>query len=164
MLVAFKLPDKLWGSCLFCVIFSPPYCFIYAMVILFLTVCLFVSLDSAVEENTSSKITGHMTGMWISFLKRIRLVQKHQVLIWLMLSFLFFFCLDLCSDEADNSPPLQLHTLKQFEQVRAWMITELHMTQPCSFSMTEYINVEADVLCSAILWIHICSLWYQITK
>ncbi|XP_039671038.1 myomegalin-like isoform X7 [Perca fluviatilis] len=40
--------------------------------------------ESAVEEPTSSKITGHMT--------------------------------DLCSDETDNSPPLQLHTLKQFEQ------------------------------------------------
>lgn len=30
-------------------------------------------------------------------------------------------CLDLCSDETDNSPPLQLHTLKQFEQVRAFI-------------------------------------------
>ncbi|KAM7379228.1 hypothetical protein PAMP_004793 [Pampus punctatissimus] len=40
--------------------------------------------ERAVEEETSSKITGHMT--------------------------------DLCNDETDNSPPLQLHTLKQFEQ------------------------------------------------
>ncbi|XP_029310085.1 myomegalin isoform X3 [Cottoperca gobio] len=40
--------------------------------------------ESAVEEQTSSKIPGHMT--------------------------------DLCSNETDNSPPLQLHTLKQFEQ------------------------------------------------
>ncbi|CAJ1072090.1 myomegalin isoform X8 [Xyrichtys novacula] len=40
--------------------------------------------ESAAEEQTSSKITDHMT--------------------------------DLCSDETDNSLPLQLHTLKQFEQ------------------------------------------------
>ncbi|XP_050926027.1 myomegalin isoform X4 [Lates calcarifer] len=40
--------------------------------------------ESAVEEDTSSNITGHMT--------------------------------DLCSDETDNSLPLQLHTLKEFEQ------------------------------------------------
>ncbi|XP_038575204.1 CDK5 regulatory subunit-associated protein 2-like [Micropterus salmoides] len=40
--------------------------------------------ESAVKEETSSKITGLMT--------------------------------DLCSDETDNSPPLQLHTLKEFEQ------------------------------------------------
>ncbi|XP_034559898.1 CDK5 regulatory subunit-associated protein 2-like [Notolabrus celidotus] len=40
--------------------------------------------ESAAEEQTSSKLTDHMT--------------------------------DLCSDETDNSPPLKLHTLKQFEQ------------------------------------------------
>ncbi|XP_028283911.1 myomegalin isoform X3 [Parambassis ranga] len=40
--------------------------------------------ESTVEQDSSSKITGHMT--------------------------------DLCSDETDNSLPLQLHTLKQFEQ------------------------------------------------
>lgn len=65
------------------------------------------------------------------------LCRKPEVLMWLMLSFLFFFGSDLCSDETDNSLPLQLHTLKQFEQVRAWLITELVVTQPCSFSMTE---------------------------
>ncbi|CAK6952464.1 myomegalin-like isoform X6 [Scomber scombrus] len=40
--------------------------------------------ERAVEEETPSKTTGHMT--------------------------------DLCNDDTDNSPPLQLHTLKQFEQ------------------------------------------------
>lgn len=44
---------------------------------------------------------------------------------WLANSIFFFlFCLDLCCDETDNSPPLQLHTLKEFEQVRVlfWIL------------------------------------------
>lgn len=31
---------------------------------------------------------------------------------------------DFCSDEADNSPPLQLHTLKEFEQVKTFILNE----------------------------------------
>lgn len=42
---------------------------------------------------------------------------------WLCRHYIDWFCVfvsssaDLCSDDTDNSPPLQLHTLKEFEQV-----------------------------------------------
>lgn len=48
--------------------------------------------------------------------------MKHKLLVWIFFHSLFFSCLDLCNDETDNSPPLQLHTLKQFEQVRAFIL------------------------------------------
>lgn len=50
---------------------------------------LFVSPDSAAEEETSSKITGHMTGTKLSFNKG--LPQKHKLLICFLVKHDFFF-------------------------------------------------------------------------
>lgn len=70
------------------------------------------------EEETSSKTTGHMTGS--SYLNIYCIYMRLAYVAWFANFNDFFpFCLDLCSDETDNSPPLQLHTLKEFEQVRA---------------------------------------------
>lgn len=41
---------------------------------------------------------------------------------------------DFCSDETDNSPPLQLHTLKEFEQVRTFILNAIQ------FNMTYNTN------------------------
>lgn len=64
--MGFKLPEKLIS-----------YFHTSAMHLRIISDSLLLSLNSAGGENTSPKITGHMTGMWVSFLKRIRLVQKH---------------------------------------------------------------------------------------
>lgn len=71
-------------------------------------------------QDPSSKITGHMTGVYPPPLPP----PTHNLIFpWVFRFFerTFSPCLDLCSDETDNSPPLQLHTLKQFEQVRAFI-------------------------------------------
>lgn len=65
------------------------------------------------EEDSPSKNTGHMTGSFC-------LCQTLGADLLFVFSVVdtFVSCLDLCSDETDNSPLLQPHTLKEFEQVR----------------------------------------------
>lgn len=51
---------------------------------------------------------------------------------------------DFCSDETDNSPPLQLHTLKEFEQVRTFILNSIQ------FKMTLPISGISTVKCSTV--------------
>lgn len=63
------------------------------------------------------------------------------------------FSTDLCSDDTDNSPPLQLHTLKEFEQV------SLLFSRWCQWHLIVLQHKEAGerhtALHSAILWCHV---------
>lgn len=71
-----------------------------------------------------------------------------------------FFSLDLCSDETDNSPPLQLHTLKEFEQVRDFILNYQQAWCECHFLILQHNTVVSsdipidNMICGDILWLH----------
>lgn len=87
--------------------------------------------NSTLDGNSSSKTTGHMTGIFFFYQPYFKR-QTFQMCLSASVIFVFFYLtvfshLDLCSDEADNSPLLQPHTLKQFEQVRPFAFPVIHV-------------------------------------
>lgn len=97
-------------------------------------------------QDPPSKITGHMTGVYPP-------PPPHNLIFPWVFSFFertFSSCLDLCSDETDNSPPLQLHTLKEFEQVRGFIFTYHGVSCDGLFSIPMMLHL--NELCAR--WIH----------
>lgn len=54
---------------------------------------------------------------------------------------------DFCSDETDNSPPLQLHTLKEFEQVRTFILNSIQFNMTYN---TYFWYIHSKVFYSAL--------------